>query len=446
MCLPARFLLACVAIFASVDAQATQPAATMKIMLTDNAALPRARFPVVTTVRVPQDALEENDVRLFRVEGDQRVPVACQFIKASAPTSSDQAHADLVFAADVPAGGTVTYEVSTNKDAGIAAQHLQHLSIAGDGIGKTIDAGPVTFELHSASGQLLAFVPKKVSSDRLTFVSLKEERPIHWNPDVWSAPAPWSHTIDWNQAAQFDPLTHKPDEPPVGDANIHPFLYEEAQGPLAYRLTRWGKMPWVAQVDASVTYTFFANVPFFEVRSRLEIRETMTVNAVRNAELVFSRHQFDTAVWIDKVGDVRTAPCYDYADPDKSFKDVANLPPDVPCVGLANERKGYGIAYIPLSMKNVNKLTGEPSDKDAHFYVRDYDEHGKGHPDNFHYLVRPLVINGNYEPTQVKAGSTYEETSAILVFFLNNDDSANKYSELKRWQKLLASPLRIVVE
>jgi hypothetical protein len=262
---------------------------------------------------------------------------------------------------------------------------------------------------------------------------------------VWAPPTQWTHTNKWNQGVAFDPLKHQPAAPPKGDDKSHPFFYQEAQGPLAYRLTRWGKMPFLPQVDASVTYTFYAGATFIALQSRLEFREGMQLNAVRNAELVFSRHQFDTAVWIANDDKLHAVPCYDYNDKDKSFKDLAKLPPDVPCLGLANERKGYGIAYVPLSMKNVNKLTGQPADQQAHFYIRDYDEHGKGHPNNFHYFVRPLVMRGNYEPTKVSAGSTYEENSAIVVFSLDKDPT-KKYAELVQWQKALANPLRVTVE
>ena len=204
-------------------------------------------------------------------------------------------------------------------------------------------------------------------------------------------------------------------------------------------------MPFVPQVDVRVTYTFHAGLPLVFVETLMKFRQAVQVRTVRNSELVFSRHQFDTAVWIARDGQLHTAPCYDYHDKDRSFQEVVKLPPDVPCLGFANERKGYGVALVPLSMKNVNKLTGQPADQQAHFYIRDWDEHGKGHPWNFLYLVRPLVMRGDYEPTNVGAGSTYEETTALVVFLLNQEPT-KKYDELVKWQKVLANPLRVIVE
>jgi hypothetical protein len=243
----------------------------------------------------------------------------------------------------------------------------------------------------------------------------------------------------------FDAAKHDADQPPAADDKQHPFFYREWKGPLAYRATRWGKMPFVPQVDVSVTYTFFAGSPVVLVQSLMEVRETLQLHAVRNCELVFSRHQFDTAVWIGKDGKLETAPCYDYDDKDKSFKTVAKLPADVRAVGLASERKGYGIAAVPLGMTGVNRFSGQPTDEQAHFNIRDYDEHGKGNPYNFLYFVRYLVFRDDYGPTLVEKGSAYAETTAIVVFPLMKD-AARRYDQLTRWQEMLAHPLQVVAD
>lgn len=411
--------------------------------LTETAGVERVRFPVEVAVPLSREVLNKPEaVRLFRVEDGKKLPVAVQVLAAAPPGAAAPPHARLVFLADVPAHGTARYEVALEGPKQVPGQPLQ---VTGDGVGTTVDTGAALFELEKTSGQVLAVVPKRVRGDRLSFVQLGQAKPVHWNPDVWAPPAPWTHTHKWNQGVAFDPARHKPDAPPVGDKERHPFFYQEARGPVAYRLARWGKMPFLPRVDAGVTYTFYAGAPLVLLRSLVEFRDGMKVKAVRNAELVFSRHQFDTAVWIAKDGKLHTAPCYDYADKDRSFKDVAKLPPDVPCLGLANERKGYGVALVPLAMKNVNRLTGKPADQGAHFYIRDYDEHGRGHPNNFHYFVRPLVLRGDYEPTLVDAGARFEEVSAVVVFALGKEPG-RKYAELVRWQKALANPLRVSVE
>lgn len=286
-----------------------------------------------------------------------------------------------------------------------------------------------------------------MNNDRLVFRqdAKRPELPVHWNPDVWITGGRWVHTSTWNEGTLFDPGKHKSDDPPAGNEKTHPFYYREWNGTGMYRLTRWGKMPFAPKIEASVSYTFHAGSPVVFVESLVEFREGMSVHAVRNAELVFSRHQLDTAVWITKDGKFHRAACYDPKDRDRSFKDIAKLPGDVPCLGFANEQKGYGLAMVNLSMTNLSRRTGQAGDEQAHFYVRDYDEHGKGSPANFLYFVRPVVYRDGYFPTDVRAGSLYAEKSAVVMFKLNKD-AAKKYDELVRWAKMLTRPVEVVAD
>jgi hypothetical protein len=422
---------------------------TRTIQLVERAGLECQQFPVEVTVRVEKD-VNPADIRLFRRDGDKRVPVAVQVLSAGADFRGvagpmAQTFARLVLLADLPANGTVVYDVALDGERAAAGKAI--LKISGDGPGKAIDTGPMLIDLHNPSGQLLTFSPKAVNNDRLAFIQdpKKGPLPFHWNPDVWAPPTEWTHTHKWDQAVTFDPAKHQADAPPAGDGKSRPYFVHESQGPLAYRVARWGRMPLLRQIDAAVTYTFYAGAPVVRVHSLVEFREAMQVNAVRNAELVFSRHQFDTAVWIGKDGKVRTAPCYDYADKDRSFQVVSKLPADVPCVGLANEKKGYGIALVPLGMTNVNKSGSPVADEQAHFLIRDYDEHGRGNPYNFLYFVRYLAFRDNYGPTPVAAGTIFSEHSAVVVFKLNAD-AASRYDELVRWQKMLAQPPEVTAD
>jgi hypothetical protein len=425
---------------------------TQSIRLKETAGIARACEPVEVTVRFEREALADaSAIRLTRSEGGEKRPVACQILSVTRSSATDsfapapQAFARIVFLADVPPGGEAVYDVSLA--GGAAPAPPVELKTTGEGLGLAIDSGPAAFELHKLSGQLLTFTAKAASQDRVVFQQFKERGPlpIHWNPDVWTTGGSWGHTSDWNAGTAFDPAQHKVDELPAPSGDSGPFFYRQYRGPLACRITRWGKMPFVPQADASVTYTFYAGAPFVAVQSLVEFREHVPLHTVRNAELVFSRHQFDTAVWITRDGKLSRAPCYDYGHKDKSFGEIARLPADVLCLGLANEQKGFGIALIVLGMTNLNKRTGQAADEGAHFYIRDYDEHGKGDPKNFVYFVRPLVYRDGYLPTAVDAGSLYAEKSAIVVFKLHPEPD-RRYEELVRWQKMLAAPLEIVVD
>lgn len=443
--------LALVSVGGPAAAQQPPAARTRTLQVTEEAGLARIGWPLEATVGFDAAAVKDaKDLRLFLVDGSRKVPVAFQVLEVegagvSPPALPPQMFVRLVFAADAPANGTATYVISAEGDAGTPAKTL---AVTGEGVGKTIDTGPAVFELHPGSGQLATFSPRQVNRDRLVFIQDPKNGPmaIHWNPDVWTPPAPWGHTSDWRTGRRCDAASPAAEATPALDETTRPFLYRDWNGPLAYRLTRWGRMPSVPAVDVSVTYTFYAGAPFISVRSLMEFREDATANAVRNAELVFSRHQFDTGVWMTNDGRLHTAPCYDYDDKDKSFHTVTMAPPDAPCVGLANERKGYGIAMVPLGLTSVNKFSGEAGDGQAHFYIRDYDEHGKGSPNNFVYLVRWLVGGQTFNPTRIRAGSVYAEHSAIVVFALKAGEGAARYDDLVRWQKMLSIPPVVVVK
>src|SRR5262245_4250290 len=329
---------------------------TRSIKLTERAGLARTAAGVEVTVRFEKAAFKKaDDVRLFRVVGDKKTPVPVQVLEVTTHDVTDsfapaaQTFVRLFFLADVPASGSAAYEVAL--EGAKPAKPIEGLTLTGKGVGRTVDTGKSAFDLHGPSGQLLALMPREVSKDRLIFQQdqKRPELPVHWNPDIWKTGERWSHTSTWNESVAFDPGKHKSAEPPAGTDKKHPFYYRETTGGGLYRLTSWGRFPYLPKTEASVTYTFHAGSPVVLVESLVEFHENASVHAIRNAELVFSRHQLDTAVWITKDGKFHRADCYDYKEKDRSFKEIAKLPGDVPCLGFANERKGYGVALVNLS-------------------------------------------------------------------------------------------------
>jgi hypothetical protein len=422
---------------------------TRVIKLTERAGIARVQAPVEVTVRFERSRFKDaGAVRLFRADDGRKEGVPCQVLGVESHDATDsfsqkpQTFVRLVFLADVGPNKSTSYELSLGGPLPTAGKELK---VAGDAVGRNIDTGPAAFELHKQSGQLLALKFPNRAPDRLVFLQSRErgELPVHWNPDIWPVGRGWGHTSDWNEPVEFDPARHKAEAPPSAGKK-HAFFYRQWRGPLMYRLARWGRMPFAPEVDVSVIYTFHAGSPVVWVESLMQFQSDLAVHAVRDAELVFSRHQFDTALWIKKDSKLHTASAYDYGVKDRSFKEIARLPADVPCLGFANERKGFGTALVNLSTTNLNKLTGHAADEGAHFYIRDYDEHGKGSPANFLYFARPLVYRAGYLPTAVQAGSLYAARSAIVMFNLKKD--GNRYEELIRWQKALAEPLDVVVD
>src|SRR5262249_24383343 len=160
------------------------------------------------------------------------------------------------------------------------------------------------------------------------------------------------------------------------------------------------------------------------------------------AELVFSRHQFDTAFWIGRDGRLQRAPCYDYKEKDRSFKEIARLPGDVPCLGFASERKGDGIALVVLSTTNLGRRAGQAADEQAHSTPRASQHRGRGSAPPSFSCARGGVSRDGYSPGAGRAASLSAEKGAAVVSRLNAG-AARRYDELIRWHKVLTNPLEI---
>ncbi len=442
-------LLACVmpAVGAAAPFGRTSSERTQRITVTETAGVPRTGYPVEVAIRYESDAVENPAdlrlLRLLRVSGEERTSVPFQVLSVDHPNLTNQYNpkphtfARIAFLADVPANGQAVYEIA---DAGPAAERSERvLSVTGEGVGKTIDTGSVTFELHPTSGQLRAYNPKFAGEDRLIFNQGNQDRAVHWNPDVFAPPAGWGHTRGWATAIPFGSDTNE------SDAGPDPYHYREWTGPVLHRLTRWGRMQGSPEVDASVSYTFFAGAPFALVSSGADFRAGKQVQAVRNCEFVFSRKQHTHGVWIDGAGVLHTVPLADPEDEDNTLGLIKKLPADTPCIGLANEEGGYGMALVMMGTINSNRFTGATGAEQSHFYFLDYGAAGRGSPANFTYFCRAVAYRENYTATYVPEGSRFATKYWIVVFPLGASEE-NRYDALKQWYRVLSNPLIVTAD
>jgi len=434
---------------------------TSYIKVTETAGIPRKNLPVEALIRCERGSLADvNSLRLWKVEADGKTPVPLQILEVHYPPETLVVeeklveHEDplafffveVVFLADVDADNSTRYEVTVEDDPGPSVEEA--LKVDGGEVGKNIITGPVVFETSPTSGQLIGFTANWGKRIRAYFYSYDNNHAIHYTPDVYTKERAWGHTVDWNKPIRFDPLL-EPSAPPVSFRHgeqvidyVHPFYFREWRGPLMYRTSRWGRAPWNPEADLGVTYRFVAEAPYILGSSYVEFNESGQFNAVRTAELVFSRHLFDNCLWIDLNGQLHTTPCYDYENVHRDFGHIAEFPAQVPCSGFSNEREGFGVAYLNLGLTMTNKYSGYASSEQAYGYFVDYHVHGRGSPKNFHYLSRPMVFRKNYTPSYVQKGSLYVSQFAIVVFRVDVD-ADEPYEDLIRWWKVLSKPLMV---
>jgi len=257
------------------------------------------------------------------------------------------------------------------------------------------------------------------------------DRPCHWNPDVWVDGKSWGHTSDWN--------CERPATCPE---------MAIVRGDLAFRMVRRGRMWSAENVQATVCYTAFAEMPFLLESSEMEFTAATAVKAIRHNELVFSRGFHTEAIWPDEQGVPRTTAIYNKPDPKKFLGIVQTVSPDIPWLGLLHDEKRYGIGIVNFFRREATIDGSSARTENARYYFLDYGAHGTGerYDYNFAYMCRALYYEGTRSaPVQIQAGTVYEERSAFLVFTLGTEETG-RYTDLLKWVQLLREPPIVTVE
>jgi hypothetical protein len=173
----------------------------------------------------------------------------------------------LAFLANLKPKEKATYLVFYNNPSAPKPAYATDLKVLGTGagqpIGKVIENNFYKVTLNKKSGVIFDITEK--SSKTLFEHKLETNGSIHWNPCLYSPPHTWTHTSDW-------------ENPP----------YVEVSGPLFYSIRIAAPLPFYPQALCSVTYHFYANVPYILVQTTIDITENMFVQALRNGEIVFN--------------------------------------------------------------------------------------------------------------------------------------------------------------
>jgi hypothetical protein len=316
--------------------------------------------------------------------------------------------AQVAFLADVPAHESRVFLVYYNNDAAMAKVYNTDLHVQGEAPGLQIDNERITAVLNPNSGHLDQITLKSKPGSPL-FHRKETNGAIHWNPEIYTPPLPWTHTSDWKPPQHIKSIT----------------------GPVVTFSDVWGNLREIPQVDASVRYEFYPGKPYFVSSSSLRINETVQCLALRNAEIVFKRELFSKAAWYDVIRD--SVVVYDVAKmPD--LMDV-KMEADVPWISFFDEASGIGFAGIQLSYANAGLETA-PRLLNPYFYIT-------GGP--WIYWSRALSLSflasNMQQMIPAMKGNFFTEKWAYLVY--ETDKGAKPYEPVISWMKKLTSPLRI---
>jgi len=316
--------------------------------------------------------------------------------------------ARVAFLADVPARSSrIFFVYYGNKDAMIKSYNSD-LQVKGEAPGLQIENNSISVALHPLSGHFDQLT-LKTKAEHPLYHRLETNGAIHWNPEIYAPPAPWTHTSDWNppQNVQFN------------------------TGPVISFAEMWGPLRDIPQVDASVRYEFFAGKPYFISTTNLRVNETVQVIALRNAEIVIKRELITHAAWYDALRDEIME--YDVVNMPE-LTDVKMLD-DVPWISFYNKETGIGMAGIQLNYSNAG-LENRTRLLNPFFYIT-------GGP--WIYWARalslPFIASNMQQVVPVPKGNFFTERWAYLLYEVEKGQQS--YAPILEWQKKLTSPLRI---
>jgi hypothetical protein len=314
----------------------------------------------------------------------------------------------VAFLADVPAKSSKVYLVFYNNPDAMVRLYTTDLRVQGAAPGLQIDNNAMSVILHPNSGHLDE-IKLKSKPDAPLYHRLETNGAMHWNPDIYVPPRPWTHTADW--------------KPPRNISTV--------SGSIIARSDVWDDMREVPEVDASVRYEFYPGVPYFVSTTTMRIKETVQALALRNSEMVIKRELITHAAWYDILSD--SVIVYDV----EHMPDLADLKmeADVPWIIFFNKEKGIGFAGIQLGYSN----TGVESPVrllNPFFYITAgpwiYWARGLSHT---------FLSSNMQQVVPVLKGNVFSEKWAYLVF--ETDKTPTPYAPVVEWHKRLTSPLRI---
>lgn len=316
--------------------------------------------------------------------------------------------ARVAFLANVKARSSKVFLIYYNNENALTKIYNTDLKVLGEAPGLTIDNNIYTIGLHPESGHLDQITLKSKPNSPL-FHRMETNGAIHWNPGAWAPPRPWTHTADW--------------KPPQNINHI--------SGPIITIAEMWDHLRELPEIDASVRYQFYPDVPYFICSTTMRINKRVDVSALRNGEIVFKREQMTHAAWYDVIRD--SVIVFNVKDmPD--LTDIY-MTEDTPWITFYNEETGMGFSGIQLEYSNAG-LESRPRLLNPFMYVT-------GGP--WIYWSRALSLSFLSSNTQqvipAMPGNFFSEKWAYLTYEI--EEGEEPYSQVLYWQKRLKNPLRI---
>ena len=312
-----------------------------RLDLRNPTAIPRPNEPVEVDVEFHADQVRDlaREVRVIEVVSDagplREVPSQIHLD----PVEDGVRYGRLFFLADLGPQEQKTYLVFYGNPDSSPPAYATDLQVSGEEYALDIENTYYRVELARSMGHLKSLFfkpggPALVGHGPPMTGAHGTEGTIHWNPD-WSDEYTGRYRVtNWTR----------------------PPHYEVIRGPVCVRLRRWGH-PILAlgpevgrphKVMATVTYTFYAEVPYILMESRLEVLEEVRFRDCRNDEWVGLGGWMPDIAWMMKGGEIGFGP--------KSWN--RQNPAWMTCF---NKESGHGFATLRLDYECTHPDWHEPA-------------------------------------------------------------------------------------
>jgi len=363
------------------------------------------------------------DIKQDAIEEDKMDSVNSAYARSTwrVPIWTSTTTARVAFQADVPARSSRIYLVFHNNPLATTPVYPSALSMKGPAPGLTFEKEsgkvrevPIVIEnekikvaLHPHSG-VLDEVTLKSRPDAVLYHKMETNGAIHWAPEAYPPPRPWTHTSDWMQP-----------------------YFNSWKGPVVATTMARNMLPFIPEVDAAVSYKVYPNLPYILATTSTRVNEPLSVQAIRNGEVVFKRELFTHLAWFDVIENaIKTVELAKMPDLDEILMEE-----NTPWLSFYNP--ATGIAFGGIQIENVvSGLEHLPRIVNPYFYC----------------IVGPIVywaraMNLTFASAasqlmvEAPKGTQFWEKWAYVLY--EPQQGASPHAALIEWHKKLTNPLRV---
>ena len=391
------------------------------LVLSEESGLPREHEPVDLAVCVRRDRVRdlEREMRVMEYDPGRslytEVPSQVfnvhtysgrRFEEKGGVLDIPSVYARVLFFAEIPKNSKKIYTILYGNSRAGKPSYASDLTVEGEGLGSFVENEHYLVELEKKSGQVNSIKMKKTRGQQVPLLSNSTSGSVHWNPDTYGENGAWGHAFSW--------------DPPEKIITI--------KGPLMYRITRCGRMPGNPEMFVSVTYTFYAGLPYYKMSSVMEVNDPYAACAIRNGEMVFDGDLFDHYAW--KAGNGERRVLRTLMNPDQGIDAPAVIPNNTPWLCLYNSQNRYAMGSVQLEVYDFSKYDGTPATYRPGYFLYCHPQWARP----LTYFVRTHVYSWGYNwrgpIPYIPEGNCYVEENVFFPFILGSGDPFEPIEDL----------------